>query len=173
MELRPRSAACVRETLHGIDRSMLRPTANPVQPPDVDCPLSLCVEYISGAWTPQILWYLREGPRRFGDLRRDLSVSAKVLTEHLRALEDRLMVERRVVDTSPRTMEYSLTDFGRRFNPILDAIIALGREIKASRRLTGGASGARRGEGPYATDSVAVHVSRTESASTRMRATSD
>jgi DNA-binding HxlR family transcriptional regulator len=44
------------------------------------------------------------------------------------------MVERRVVDTSPRTTEYSLTEFGQRFNPILDAIIEVGREIKAAKR---------------------------------------
>ena len=114
---------------------MLRPTASPVPPPDADCPLALCVEYISGAWTPHILWYLRAGPRRFGDLRRDLAVvSAKVLTEHLRALEARLMIERRVVETSPRTTEYSLTAFGRRFSPILDAIVEVGREIKAAKR---------------------------------------
>jgi DNA-binding HxlR family transcriptional regulator len=112
---------------------MLRPTPNPVPPPDADCPLALCVEYIGGAWTPQILWYLRAGPRRFGDLRRDLTVSAKVLTEHLRSLEERLMVERRVVETSPRTTEYSLTELGRRFTPILDAIMEVGREIKATK----------------------------------------
>jgi DNA-binding HxlR family transcriptional regulator len=114
---------------------MLRPTPSPVQSPDDECPLALCVDHISGAWTPHILWYLRGGPRRFGDLRRDLSVvSAKVLTAHLRTLEERLMVERRVVDTSPSTTEYSLTPFGQRFNPILDAIIAIGREIKAAKR---------------------------------------
>jgi DNA-binding HxlR family transcriptional regulator len=114
---------------------MIRPTPNPVPSPDADCPLAFCVHYINGAWTPHILWYLRAGPRRFSDLRRDLGiVSAKVLTEHLRALEARLMVERRVVDTSPRTTEYSLTEFGQRFNPILDAIIEVGREIKAAKR---------------------------------------
>jgi DNA-binding HxlR family transcriptional regulator len=114
---------------------MIRPTASAVPSPDADCPLALCVDHISGTWTPHILWYLRAGPRRFGDLRRDLRVvSAKVLTEHLRALEERLMVERRMVETSPRTTEYSLTAFGERFNPILDAIIEVGREIKAAKR---------------------------------------
>jgi DNA-binding HxlR family transcriptional regulator len=114
---------------------MLRPTASSVAPPDDDCPLGLCVAYISGVWTPHILWYLRAGPRRFGDLRRDLEVvSAKVLTEHLRALEERLMVERKVGETSPRTIQYSLTPFGQRFNPILDAIIEVGREIKSAKR---------------------------------------
>ena len=44
------------------------------------------------------------------------------------------MVERTVVDTSPPTTEYSLTPFGQRFNPILDAIIRVGREIKAAKR---------------------------------------
>lgn len=114
---------------------MLRPTPSPVRSPDAECPLALCVNYISGTWTPHIMWYLRAGPRRFGDLRRDLAVvSAKVLTAHLRTLEERLMVERKVVATSPPTTEYSLTPFGQRFNPILDAIIALGREIKAAKR---------------------------------------
>ena len=114
---------------------MLRPTANPVPPPDTECPLAFCMEYMSGSWTPHILWYLRGGPRRFGDLRRDLSgVSAKVLTEQLRALEDRLMVERRTVHTAPPTTEYSLTPLGQRFNPILEAIVEVGREIKQAKR---------------------------------------
>src|SRR5688572_357297 len=52
-------------------QSMLLPTPSPVPPPE--CPLAVCIDYISGAWTPHILWYLRAGPRRFGDLRRDLS----------------------------------------------------------------------------------------------------
>jgi DNA-binding HxlR family transcriptional regulator len=113
---------------------MIRPTPSTVAPPVADCPLTLCVDYISGAWTPHILWYLRNGPRRFGDLRRDLDgVSAKVLTARLRELEARMMIRRDVIATSPTTTEYSLTEFGERFSPILDAIVAVGHELKQAR----------------------------------------
>ena len=122
---------------------MLRPTTNPVPPPDAECPLAFCMEYMRGSWTPHILWYLRGGARRFGDLRRDLSgVSAKVLAAQLRALEDRLMVARTIVRTSPPTTEYSLTPLGQRFNPILDAIVEVGRDIKHARRAAARAPGA-------------------------------
>lgn len=105
-----------------------------VPPADTDCSITMCVDFLGGAWTPQILWYLRGGPRRFGDLRRDLSrVSAKVLTKHLRVLEQRRLVTRRAIPSTPPTTEYSLTPFGERFAPILDAIAEVGREIMRSR----------------------------------------
>ena len=45
------------------------------------CPLSDCMSFIGGAWTPNIIWYLSSGPRRFSELRADIPlVSAKVLT---------------------------------------------------------------------------------------------
>ena len=55
------------------------------------CPLSDCMAFIGGAWTPNILWHLAQGPRRFSELRADMPlVSAKVLTQRLRELEERL-----------------------------------------------------------------------------------
>jgi DNA-binding HxlR family transcriptional regulator len=46
------------------------------------CPLSDCMAFIGGAWTPNIIWYLSSGPRRFSELRVDIPlVSAKVLTQ--------------------------------------------------------------------------------------------
>src|SRR5688572_26326235 len=113
---------------------MLRPTSPKVPPPATECPMTLCVDLLAGSWTPHVLWYLRAGPRRFGDLRRDIAgISAKVLTERLRALEMRLMLKRIVIKTSPPTTEYSLTPLGERFMPILDAILDVGHEIAAAR----------------------------------------
>ena len=80
---------------------MIRPTPTTVRPPTAECPLTLCVDNLAGAWTPHVLWYLRDGPRRFGDLRRDLAhVSAKVLAARLRDLERRLIVRRTALPTS-------------------------------------------------------------------------
>lgn len=107
-----------------------------MNPPPPDCPLEDCLRFLSGAWTTKILWYLREEPRRFGDLKRDLgTVSAKVLTTRLRELEERGVLDRRQMPTSPPTVEYSLTPFGARFEPVLDAIAEVGAEIQKRRLL--------------------------------------
>ncbi len=105
--------------------------ASPREPPPEDCPLEECLSFLAGAWTPKILWYLHEGPRRFGDLKRDLgSVSAKVLTTRLRELEEREILVRKVIPTSPPTVEYRLTPLGLQFQPVLDAIVTVGSKLK-------------------------------------------
>jgi DNA-binding HxlR family transcriptional regulator len=87
---------------------------------------------IGGAWTPNILWYLRGGPRRFSELRMDIpQISPKVLTRCLRELEDCGVVERRVMPTSPPSVEYSLNDLGRRLVPAIEASAAVSAELKA------------------------------------------
>ncbi|HEX4922586.1 MAG TPA: helix-turn-helix domain-containing protein, partial [Bdellovibrionales bacterium] len=66
---------------------MIRQKKSRVPPPPEDCPLEECLSFLAGEWTTKILWYLREEPRRFGDLKRDLgTISAKVLTTRLREL---------------------------------------------------------------------------------------
>ena len=96
-----------------------------------ECPLEEGLRFLAGAWTPKILWYLQEGPLRFADLRRKLEgVSAKVLTTRLRELEEKRVVLRVVQPTSPPTVLYSLTKLGRRFQPVLQAIVDVGSELK-------------------------------------------
>ncbi len=113
---------------------MLRPSKSKRAPPPADCPLKTALKFLSGAWTAEILWYLKEEPRRFGDLRRDLvSVSAKVLTARLRQLEEWGVITRTVVPSSPPTVEYALTNLGEKFHPILDAMAEVSRSLKRSR----------------------------------------
>ncbi|WP_149586840.1 winged helix-turn-helix transcriptional regulator [Tabrizicola flagellatus] len=95
------------------------------------CPLSDCMAFIGGAWTPNIIWYLSSGPRRFSELRGDIPlVSAKVLTQRLRELEDRGILTRSVMETSPPSVEYALTDLGREFMPVIRAIAEVGQRLK-------------------------------------------
>lgn len=64
------------------------------------CPLQQCMELLSGAWTPNILWNLSADPRRFSELRSDIpNVSAKVLSARLRMLQGKGAIRRTVVDT--------------------------------------------------------------------------
>jgi DNA-binding HxlR family transcriptional regulator len=75
-----------------------------VERPPAACPLRQCVDLLSGAWTADVIWYLREGERCFTELRHDLrGVSAKVLTSRLRRLERDGVVVRAKKDTSPPT----------------------------------------------------------------------
>lgn len=116
---------------------MIRHRPNRSGPPPEGCPLADVLKFLSGAWTHEILWYLSEEPRRFGDLKRDLNgVSAKVLTTRLRQLEEEGVITRSVLPTSPPTVEYALTPLGKRFEPVLGAMVEVGRELKRFRKKT-------------------------------------
>ena len=106
-----------------------------VEPPEYECPLTECMSFLGGAWTPNVLWYLREGPRRFNELRRDIDgVSGKVLSQRLQRLHADGIVDRRVMHTTPPTVEYELTDLGHEILPAVDAIVQVGHRLKERRR---------------------------------------
>jgi DNA-binding HxlR family transcriptional regulator len=99
--------------------------------PDPHCPLSECMAFIGGAWTPNIIWHLSSRPRRFSELRADIPlVSAKVLTQRLRELEERGILLRNVMETSPPSVEYALTGLGREFMPVVRAITEVGQRLR-------------------------------------------
>jgi DNA-binding HxlR family transcriptional regulator len=104
------------------------------RPPE-PCVLTECMTIIAGAWAPNVIWHLREGPRRFSELRIDIPpVSAKVLSQRLRELESRGVVRRSVQPSSPPSVEYSLTPMGRELIPALDAIVQVGHKLKAEQK---------------------------------------
>ena len=108
---------------------------NKAAPPPTECLLTECLSIIGGAWTPNVIWYLRDQPRRFSELKGDIvGISAKMLTERLRELEEGGVIRRRVMPTSPPTVEYSLTDLGKELRPALDAIVDVGHRLKRLRR---------------------------------------
>jgi DNA-binding HxlR family transcriptional regulator len=112
---------------------MIRPTPSKYGPPPSECPVTKCLSLLSATWTSDIFWFLRAEPRRFGDLKRDLSgITAKVLSDRLRDLERRGVVERTIRATSPTTVEYSLTELGRQFLPLLQQMSVLGASLNAS-----------------------------------------
>lgn len=109
----------------------LKVRKNQSPPPPNECPLSRCMEVLGGAWTPNVIWNLSGGPRRFNELRVDIpKVSAKVLTARLRSLEEKGVVVREVKPTSPPSVEYSLTDLGRQLVPAIEAIAEVGHKLK-------------------------------------------
>jgi DNA-binding HxlR family transcriptional regulator len=108
-----------------------------VPPPPKECSLTLCMELLGGAWTPNIIWYLRSEPRRFSELMADIpGMSPKVFSARLKRLEKDGIVIRRVVPTSPPTVEYSLTDLGHELTPAIEAIVQVGHKFKQMRAAT-------------------------------------
>lgn len=104
---------------------------NKVPPPPEKCPLRVCMSVLGGAWTPNIVWYLSNEPRRFSELKGDLAgISAKVLTARLRQLEANGIVHREVMPTSPPTVEYRLTELGRELKPAIESIVSVGHRLK-------------------------------------------
>ena len=99
--------------------------------PPTACPLSASMAVLGGAWTPNIIWNLSGGPRRFSELRVDIpGISAKVLAARLRALADKGVVIREVKPTSPPSVEYSLTDLGQQLIPAINAIAQVGYKLR-------------------------------------------
>jgi len=90
---------------------------------------------IAGAWAPNVIWHLRAGPRRFNELRLDIPpISAKVLSQRLRELENRRVVTRTIQPTSPPSVEYALTPLGHELVPALQAIVEVGHKLKGAAR---------------------------------------
>jgi len=107
----------------------VRKSKAPPQPPA--CPMAVCMGLLGGAWTPNLIWMLSGGPRRFGELRRDIpAISPKMLTARLRAMEDKGVVTRRVMPTSPPSVEYELTDVGHELIPVINSIVKVGTKLR-------------------------------------------
>ena len=108
-------------------------------PPET-CDVGTCMQVLGGAWTPNIIWYLSGGARRFSELRADVKpISAKMLSTRLKELEKSGIVNRTVVDTSPPSVEYALTPLGRELVPAIEAIARVGFKLKreqTKKRLT-------------------------------------
>jgi DNA-binding HxlR family transcriptional regulator len=94
------------------------------------CGIDAAMDVVSGKWKSLILWELdNHGTRRFGELRRALpGVSEKMLTQHLREMEQDGLIHREVYREVPPKVEYSLTEQGASLNEALGPLGDWGTE---------------------------------------------
>jgi DNA-binding HxlR family transcriptional regulator len=85
------------------------------------CPLfHAAIELIGKRWTGAIISALTEGPLRFGELARAVpGLSDRLLSQRLRELEDKGLVEREVEAGTPVRVIYSLTEKGTELRPAI------------------------------------------------------
>ncbi|HZT20826.1 MAG TPA: helix-turn-helix domain-containing protein [Dongiaceae bacterium] len=100
------------------------------------CPMDRLLRLLTGPWTTYILWVLRtNGPTRFGELKRRVpGISAKMLTERLRMLEEARIVFRHYEPTIPPQVTYGLAPRGEELREVLDELNAVALRWQAEDR---------------------------------------
>jgi DNA-binding HxlR family transcriptional regulator len=80
-------------------------------------------------WQLSILYAALTGALRFSEFAEAVAgISPRMLSERLRDLEAAGLVHRNVIPSSPPTVEYRLTNKGRRLAPIIEAMRDYARE---------------------------------------------
>jgi DNA-binding HxlR family transcriptional regulator len=94
------------------------------------CPVAAFQKMISGKYKLRIVWDLKDGPRRYGEIRTGLlrgssgtaEIAPRVLSRELKALTESGLIDRRDYGVVPPKVEYRLTRKGRSFVPVIATI---------------------------------------------------
>ena len=122
-----------------------------------ECPVSAAVQVIGGKWKPVILFNLRDGAKRFSELRRAIpAATQKMLTQQLRELESDGIIDRKVFPVIPPHVEYSLSAHGRTLRSVLGAMCDWGQKHRAHMQRRGVANISRNGLSARSARNVAV-----------------
>ena len=99
-----------------------------------ECPVATTVQLIGNKWKLLLIRNLiYNGKQRFSDFIKTIpSISKKVLTDNLRAMEEDGLIVREVFAEVPPRVEYSLSEVGKSLKPILDAMSDWGEEYKGN-----------------------------------------
>lgn len=99
------------------------------------CPVETTLMLMGDRWKILVIRDLLRGTKRFGELRKSLDgISQKVLTQHLRIMEENGLVHRKVYAEVPPKVEYSLTELGRSLKSVLAAMEQWGKEYKVTQK---------------------------------------
>jgi len=85
------------------------------------CPYFTAQKVFSGKWSILIMYHLNDSTLRYGELQRRMGdITQATLTKQLRMLEDFGLVSRYIYSEIPPKVEYSLTNLGKEFEPVLE-----------------------------------------------------
>jgi DNA-binding HxlR family transcriptional regulator len=94
------------------------------------CPVAAFQKMISGKYKLRIVWDLKAGPLRYGEIRTGLlrgsasssEIAPRVLSRELKALTETGLIDRKDYGVVPPKVEYRLTRKGKSFVPVIAAI---------------------------------------------------
>lgn len=80
------------------------------------------MQLLSKRWVGLILFDLLKGNKRFSEMEADLPISGRLLSDRLKVLEQKGIVERNIYSDFPVRIEYALTKKGRALEPVIQEI---------------------------------------------------
>lgn len=81
------------------------------------------LKVLGGKWKILILWHLKDGARRFSELKRLMpKITEKMLIQQLRELERDGIVNRNIYSEVPPKVEYSFTEYGLTLKSVLQVL---------------------------------------------------
>ena len=93
------------------------------------CSVSFTLDKIGGRWKTLILYKLRSGPLRYGQLKKQIPlITEKMLAQQLRELEADKLIHRDAKPIVPPHVEYYLTQQGKDMSPIFKAMANWGQK---------------------------------------------
>ncbi|GEK35037.1 winged helix-turn-helix transcriptional regulator [Kurthia sibirica] len=97
------------------------------------------IDAIGGKWKPVILCHLNHHEAiRTSEFRRLIpGISQKMLTAHLRELDESGLIIRKSYNQVPPRVEYSLTEYGKKLEPVLSVLCSWG-ELHIEKRIEDG-----------------------------------
>ena len=91
--------------------------------------VSTLQKILGGKWKIEILYYISLRTWRFGELQRQIGdITQSTLTKQLRELEADGFISRYIYQEIPPKVEYSLTELGKSFIPVLECMKRWGEE---------------------------------------------
>lgn len=93
------------------------------------------MDLVGGKWKTVILYHLKDAEKRYSELRKEMpAVTEMTLSLQLKQLEKDGFIFRKVYGKKPPIkVVYSLTDFGKTFIPVLDAITQWGNSVVSNK----------------------------------------
>lgn len=84
---------------------------------------------LGGKWKMHIIASLYFGTKRYSDLLESIgNISGKMLSRELKEMEMNMLIHRTVMDTRPVTVQYELTEYGKKLLPVIDNLATWGIE---------------------------------------------
>ncbi|SDY86612.1 winged helix-turn-helix transcriptional regulator [Halopenitus persicus] len=93
------------------------------------CAVTCAMDIIGKKWHPVIVHrLLQHGALRFNELSEEVGgITNKMLSQSLKDLEEKELVDREVVSEKPVAVEYSLTERGQSLEPVIDSLEEWGK----------------------------------------------
>jgi DNA-binding HxlR family transcriptional regulator len=115
-----------------IKHNCLPQSENEMQPICVN--FHSAIEFIGKRWMGAVIYTLIKGPKRYNEIISSIpGISDRLLTERLRDLEKEGLIIKRMIDNSPKKVEYELTSEGKELEEVIHVLMKWVKNREKSR----------------------------------------